>query len=290
MDDDIAFCLDRFIEDQVQLIEDRLDELKQEETVECRKLEQEKVTANKKKPPPKNKGSHHNDKSLIDQFIQELRDDEANANNSETLPDDPNHIATLKAEISTKLNACKSYLSRLRNVARTVPNSSNFVDACEDLIIYCRQQRDFENNFQQLCNILAESNTDNVTENTQQWWKEKYGNAIGNINIRNKKFNPVITENGFAVLSSRSRVLTNAKKLIEARQSVNVKSEKVEIIRKFVNRLFTMDEDERNQTKREDLIEQLKDNTLEQIIDYTNKWLSKRDEIRNRKEPPDPCM
>ena len=36
MDGDLAFCLGHFIDDQVQLIDDKLEQIKEEEVAKCR--------------------------------------------------------------------------------------------------------------------------------------------------------------------------------------------------------------------------------------------------------------
>ncbi|CAF4108910.1 unnamed protein product, partial [Rotaria sp. Silwood1] len=118
MNDDLAFCLDQFIDDQVKLIDDRLEVLKQDEITECNKIEQEKIIFNKNKPAPKNKGTHYEDQILIDRFIQDLRDDDENINKPKTIVDDQSCIDTLRAEISTKVNACSNYITRIRNLAK----------------------------------------------------------------------------------------------------------------------------------------------------------------------------
>ncbi|CAF3537907.1 unnamed protein product [Rotaria socialis] len=288
MDEDLAFCLGNFIDEQVKVIDDRLKELQEEENKECRRLEQEQSDANSRKPRPKNKGSHHEDQTLVDQFIQDLREDENMVNNKKPIIDDPVCIATLNAEISTKINATANYLNRIRNLARTQSRTTDFVESCNQSIASFRRAQVNENNFQELCSSLAESDADTFAHNTQQWWKEKYGNAVGELNRRNQKINPAATESNFAALSSSSRILDYARKLIAARTVIPVKSQKTEIIRKFVNRLLILDEEDRDKTDPEKLIDELNTSDIEQIGAYTTKWLEKRDGVRNRKEAEDP--
>lgn len=290
MDEDLAFCLDHFIDDQIDLIDQKIEQIKREAAEKCRKLEQEKLAANRKKPPPKNKGTHNEDKALVDRFIRDLRHDEAKLNCKHTIVDDPVCIATLRAHFSTKVNASAHYLSRIRNLASQSPRANKFIGSCKELISYCHQKETFETNFQELCRVLADSDKETVVQNTQQLWKDTYGDSINDINTRNKKLHPVINENGFAVLSRRSRVIESAKQLINARKIIAPESQKGVIVRKFVDRLIILDEEDRDKINPEELIEQLINSLIDQIIDYTNKWLSKRDEIRNRIEPPDPCM
>ncbi|CAF4093602.1 unnamed protein product [Rotaria sordida] len=48
-----------------------------------------------------------------------------------------------------------------------------------------------------------------------------------------------------------------------------------------------IDEENRDKVNVEELIEQLNDSDIEQIIDYTKKWITKHDEFSNRKEEKD---
>ncbi|CAF4594418.1 unnamed protein product [Rotaria sp. Silwood1] len=284
MNDDLAFCLDQFIDDQVKLIDDRLEVLKQDEITECNKIEQEKIIFNKNKLAPKNKGTHYEDQILIDRFIQDLRDDDENINKPKSIVDDQSCIDTLRAEVSTKVNACSNYITRIRNLAKPLPKTSNFVQACNNAIDYFRRSQEFEQNFNKLYSILEQSDANNVILNSQKWWKDTYGDTIAELNRRNTKLNPAITENNFSVLSSTSRVIDYAKKLIDARTVITVESQKFNIIHKFVKHLLIIDEENRDKINSEELIDQLNNNNIEQIIDYTKKWIAKRDEIGNYKE------
>ncbi|CAF3522358.1 unnamed protein product, partial [Rotaria sordida] len=288
MDTDLAFCLGQFIDDQVKLIDDRLEAIKQEEIIACDKIEQERNLYNKNKPIPKNKGTHYEDKSLIDKFIQDLRDDDANVSKPKSIIDDPNCIETLRAEVSTKVNACSNYITRIRNLAQPLPRTSKFVESCNEAIDYFRRTQEFEDNFKKLYTVLEQSDLNNIIQNTQQWWKDTYGSTIVELNRRNQKINSAVTENNFAILSSTSRVIDNVKKLMAARKVVLVEPQKLDIIRKFVKHLLIIDEENRDKINAEELIEQLNNSNIEQIIDYTKKWIAQRDEIRNRKEERDP--
>ena len=291
MDGDLAFCLGELIDDQVEIIDGQLERLKQEEIIECRKIEQEKIIFDQKKPIPKSKGSHDEDTALVNQFIQELRDSTSKANTTKTIMDDQSCIDTLRAELSTKVNACANYITRLHNLAKPLNNTTNFVQTCKTTIDYFKRTDEFENNFKTLYSVLEESDADDVVKNTQRWWKEKYGSMIADLNTRNQKINSAITENNFAILSPTSRVLDNAKKLIAARKIIAVESPKLEIIRKFVRRLLAVDEEKRDQTVDPDeLINQLNSTDIEQMIKYAETWLRQRDEIRNKKVEKDPCM
>ncbi|CAF4447441.1 unnamed protein product, partial [Adineta steineri] len=51
MDDDLAFCLGRFIDDQIQLIDDRIERIKEKEIEECNEIEQERADDIQNRPP-----------------------------------------------------------------------------------------------------------------------------------------------------------------------------------------------------------------------------------------------
>jgi hypothetical protein len=289
MDSDLAFCLDHFIDEQVQLIDNRLEEIKQEEVIEYRKIEKEQKDFNRNKPIPKDKGSHGEDEALVKQFVQDIRISSEQPGKTRTVIDDQSCIDTLRAELSTKVNACMNYIIRLRNVAHPLPNSSKFVEACNNAIDYFRGTRDFETNFDSLYTVLEQSASEDAIENIHKWWKDTYGSTIADINRRNQKFNAAITENNFAILSPTSRVISNGKKLIAARQIIAVEPEHFDIVRKFVRRLLSIDEEKRDVTNPDELAEQLNNSSIEEIINYAENWLRKRDEVRNHKEV-DPCM
>ncbi|CAF5160972.1 unnamed protein product, partial [Rotaria sp. Silwood1] len=143
-----------------------------------------KIIFNKNKPAPKNKGTHYEDQILIDRFIQDLRDDDENINKPKTIVDDQSCIDTLRAEISTKVNACSNYITLIRNLAKPLPKTSNFVQACNDAIDYFRRSQEFEQNFNKLYSILEQSDASNVISNSQKWWKDTYGDTIAELNRR----------------------------------------------------------------------------------------------------------
>jgi hypothetical protein len=289
MDADLAFCLGQFIDDQVQIIDDSLEKIKQEEIVEYRKIEKEQIAYNKKKPAPKKKGSYHEDKNLVDQFIQELRNS-IQPSNTKSIVDDKNCIDTLRADVSTKVNASTKYIRRLRNLAQRIPNSSKFVQTCNETMERFRQAQKREDNFKKLCTVLEESDKDNVLSNVQKWWKDTYGSTITDINRRNQRFSAAVTENSFVSVSKRSRIAENSSRLLDARKIIFVQPSKLDIIRKFVAQLLSIDEEKRDTINADELIDQLNTRNIDDIIDYAKQWLAKRDEIRNKKEEKDPCM
>ncbi|CAF1383711.1 unnamed protein product [Adineta ricciae] len=284
MDDDLAFCLNEFIDEQVQLIDDCVEEIKKEEEDQCGKLEEEQAKYIAARPPPKDKGSHQEEKALVDKFCDDLRRAGAEPSKTRTVIDDPACIASLRAELSAKVNSCVGYLTRLRNLADPLPNSSKFVQLCNDTMDYCRSQQDFEDNFKDLYALVEQSDSDEIIGSIHRWWKSTYGSRIAKINERNQKFNGAITEPNFAVLSPTSRVIAHAKKLIAARQVIPIEPAYFDIVRKFVRKLLAIDEDKRKEVNANELADQLNGMEIEEIIKYAEKWLEERDAIRNQKE------
>jgi hypothetical protein len=289
MDDDLAFCLGRFIDDQVQIIDDRLEEIKKEEISAYKKIEKERISYNEKKPIPKSKGSHYEDQILVDQFIKELRDS-IQMKDTKTIIDDQTCIDTLRAETSTRVNACTNYLRQLRNLAQPMPNTSSFVQACDQAIDYFKKTQEFENNFKGLLVVLEQTDANDVIGNVQSWWKNTYGSTIADLNHRNDRFHKPATNNNYTNLSRTNRIIDNSKKLIAARTIISVPSSTLDIIRKFVQRLLSIDEEKREKTDADQLVNQLHSGDIEEAIKYAQQWLAKRDEIRNQKEEPNPCM
>jgi len=288
MDEDLAFCLGNFIDDQVQLIDDRIGEIEKEETEKYEKIRKEKSIFLKKKPPEKDHGSHSADQALVDGFVQELRD-KGTTKEKRTVIDDETCIGTLRAETQTKVNAAGQYILRLKNSARSFGNTKNFVELCNETYEYINSAQRFQVNFDELMTILQEADADNVVQHVRRWWKDAYGARISEINTRNNKFNQAATENNYATLTQTNRIFDNAKKLLAARTVVYVEPPRLEIIRKFVRQLFILDKDKQDETNPDELCKQLDRLDVDGMINYAQQWLAKRDEIRNKKPEPDQC-
>ena len=288
MDEGLAFCMGQFIDEQMELMDDRLADINKKEAEECLRIENAKREADKKKPPPKNKGSHDQDKALVDRLTRDLSDT-ANDTGSRTVIDDPAAIDALRAETQTKIGACSKYLARLRNLAQPLPHTKSFVQSCNETIDLCRRADYFDESFRRLCTILAESDNDNFVRNAQQWWKSTYGERIADLNRRNQKINAAITEDNFAVVSPTSRIVANARTILGARQIVVAEPPKGEIIRQFVHRHLALDQERQKRTNPDTLFEELNTADNAKAIDYAQQWLHTRDEIRNEKEAQDPC-
>ena len=288
MDENLAFCLGQFIDDQVLLIDKKIDNIKADEKKEYAKLERAHAEFERKKPPAKDKGSHGDDQRLVDRFVADLRETDA-VGPTRTVIDDPTRIDALRAEISTKVGACVNYVQRLRGLAANLPNTKKFVELCNDTVNYCRQTNTYEENFDKLYEVLQNTDEDNLLTNTRRWWKDSYGGRIAEINTRNQKINSPITDNGFATISPTSRIMDNGKMLLTARKVEIVASPKEGIIRRFVRQLLTLDEERRGSIAEDQLIEQLNNGSTDEAVRYARQWLNERDEVRNRKEEEDPC-
>jgi hypothetical protein len=289
MDDDLAYCFGRFIGDQVELIDKRLEEIENEERTAYENIEKERKIYDDKRPVPKSKGLHHEDQALVDQFIQELRA-AVQTKDTRTIIDDPTRIDTLRAETATKVNAAARYLVRIRNLARQMPNNASFIQACNENIDSFQKAQDFEGHFNGLLAALQQTDAGDVVPNVQAWWKNAYGSTLADLNRRNERFNKAATETGYITVSASSRIIDHSKKLIEARTIIIVPPPTRDIICKFVRRLLLLDEERRETVNEEVLVNQLFEGDPEEAIKYAQQWLAKRDEIRNQKEETNPCM
>lgn len=287
MDDNLAFCLGQFIDEQVKIIDDKIDEIKNDEREKCRAIEKARDEYERKKPPAKNKGNHGEDQRLVDQFIDEMRAVE-NVKPQRNVLDDPTRVDALRAEIQTKVGACANYVTRLRGLAMPLPNSKQFVTLCSETIIYCKSGSKFQENFELYNQVLQETEDDALLTNTRQWWKDTYGGKVAEVNERNKKFNPAIIDLGFVTIAPNSRIMDNGRQLLSARKVEVIPSPKGGIIRRFVRHLLSLDEDRRASVDEEKLVEQLNEGPVDEAVNYARQWLKKRDEIRNHKEE-DPC-
>lgn len=157
MDTDLAFCLSRFIEDQVELINECLDKIQEAEEAERREVEKEETSsitieqnlANKIK-----KGAHAEDQAIVNRFVRDLCEP-GTSDSSSTIDSNETVRERLCAELSTKLNACSTYITRLRNFARIKPRSTEFVQRCNKGIDLLRRGKEFDVNYKKFCDILS---------------------------------------------------------------------------------------------------------------------------------------
>ncbi|CAF3917767.1 unnamed protein product [Adineta steineri] len=284
MEDGVAFCLGQFRDEQVQLFDNRIQKNKEEEIEECNKIEQERAADIQNQPPPKDKGSHYRDKALVDKFVKDLGQCSAQPKKVRAVTDDQTCIDSLRAELWTKLTASTNYINRLHSLARPLPNTAKFVETCRETVESFKRPSDFDANYKALYKIIEQDEKEQVIDSIQNWWKEKYGDKIAEINQRNDRFNKAITDKNFVALSSNSGVIRNAKKLIEVREEIIVEPGHFEIVREFVRQLLLFDREKREHTNANELSNELNSRAIEEIIDYAERWLSERDEMRNRKE------
>ena len=287
MNSDLAFCLGRFIDEQVKVIDEKYDEIQKVELEKEQEIQDQSRQYEEQKPPAKDKGSHDADKALIDRFIRDLREAEEKGADRLVI-EDPAALDSLRAEIVTKVGAAQNYVNRIRALAQPMPNTKKFLEACQAATQQLRRTDLLEENFAKLCQLLKDSDENTLVKTIQAWWKEAYGAMIANLNEQNKKFNRAVTEDSFAIVSPTSRIVSNGKILLKARKIVAGESKTIEVIRRFVNRLVNIDEDERNKNDSEALIEELSKGNIEDAVEYARRWLKRRDDIRNIKEE-NPC-
>ena len=268
MDIDVAFCLGEFIAEQVQLIDEKIDEIRQEER-------------------DKFKGNAQEERCLVEQFIDDLRA-AADVRPIRNVLNDPTRVEALRAEILTKVGTCVTYVTRLRGLATPLPNTKAFVTLCTDTINYCRNTKAFDENFQAYNQLLMETEDGDLLSNTQKWWKKAYGGRVAEVNERNKRFNPALTDTGFVTIAENSRIMDNGRLLLSTRKVDVVASPKEGIVRRFVRSLLTLDENRRKSVNEEQLVAELDKMSVNDAARYARTWLKQRDDIRTRKEN-DPC-
>lgn len=287
MNADLAFCLDRFIDDQLKLIDIALEEIQEREEAERCNIKNEETSPTfieQRRLNKIKKGTHAEDQVIVNRFIQDLIENGKLDIQSSIHINDIDREG-LRAELKTKLSACTSYVARLGKLARAQSNSKAFQQRCHEIVHLLRQTDEFEDKFNKLCNLIEQSNNKNCIENVEEWWKETFGNTITNINQRNRKFNPAISEKNFAALSHKSRVMQRASTMIDKRNTIAQKQQqKNDIIRNFVQRIQSIDERNRQEIQAEDLINQLNESENEVAMDYAKNWLKQRDEMRNQQE------
>ena len=284
MNSDLAYCLERFIDDQIQLIDDRLETVKKQGTVEYHRIQLLKESQSAQKKPKANRGSHDEDEAIVQRFIQRLFDiaEDDTADNVE------NYKKMLRTELNEKLNECSKYVKRMRNLAKPILGSENFILRCNEIFGLLNQEQKTTENYNELCQIIEQSNAKDVVENVQQWWEKMYGSLIREINHLNKRFTPGISNNDMATIPSRGGMVGLAKRILSVgNDEVLVDSQKYEIVSKFARQIRSIDDESRQEINEDELINELNNNNIDSAIDYAVKWLEKRDTQRNSKEEED---
>ena len=285
MDSDLAYCLERFIDDQIKLIDAYLEKVKENETVEYKQIEQMKMVAIAKMKPQPNKGSHVEDAMIVQQFIEGLLEF---SGSSETPGSKElrRYREMMCTEISAKIDDCSNHIIRLRNLGRPRSRSEKFVRQCNETIELLQNQQTMKENYEKLYHIVYRCNQTNVPDEVQHWWDEAYGLEIAKIIRLNKGFNPGIGNKQIAVLPRWSQPVDCARKIISLRDTgvVDDSQKKYAIVCEFVRQIRLVDEENRQEISEDDLINQLNTSEIDAAKKYAEDWLSKRDEIRNKKE------
>ena len=250
MDEDLAFCLDRFINDQMKIIDEDLAKITQDELDECDRIEAQKRHSPLTSPSPRNKGSHGEDNAPVDRLIRDLRacDD---VEQTTTIVENQTCLDSLRAEILTKIGACTTYLGRLRDSAVRLRRAGKFMRDCDAMIDYCLRPATFDRNFRRLCARLKTTDEKNVGEQIREWWSDAYGSSIAELNRRNEQIDLTDNEEGYTVVWSTSRIIEQGENLIRTRKQV---------------------------------VDKLNAGSTDKDVAYARQWLHDRDEIRNHKE------
>jgi hypothetical protein len=285
MNSDLAYCLERFIDDQIQLIDDYLVKVKENETAEYQRIEQMKIVAMAKKKPETNKGSHDEDATIVQRFTEGLLEF-AGSDETPGSKELKKYREMMCAEFSAKLDDCSNHIIRLRNSGKPRFRSEKFVRRCNETIELLQNRQTMKENYDKLYQIIYRSDQTNVADRVQHWWDEAYGSAIAEIIRLNKGFNPGIGNKQIAVLPRWSQPIDCAIKLISLREKgiLDDSQKKYDIVCEFVRHIQSIDDKNRQEISEDDLINQLNSSEIDSAKKYAENWLNKRDEIRNQKE------
>lgn len=290
MNADLAYCLERFIDDQIQMIDDHLEIVKQNESVECQRIERMKIVSAAKKKPPVNKGSHDEDARIVQKFVRGL-DDFADDEKTPAGRAMKKYREMLHNEFSAKISDCENHLTRLRKLARPIGASLDFRILCDETIVRLRNARTTPGNFAELDRILERSSSNAVGHDVQQWWNRTYGSGVVKIIRLNRRFNPSVGNKDITAITSWSQPIDCSRKFIQVRRERVVADAKIkyELISEFVHEIQSIDQNNREEINEKDLIDQLNNGDIEIARKYAETWLNKRDDVRNEKEEEDPC-
>lgn len=290
MNAELAYCLEKFIDDQVQMIDDYLETVKHNETVECQRIERMKIASAKKKKPPINKGHHDEDERIVRKFVTGLTD----LADGETTPVAmamKRYREMLHNEFSAKMDDCEHHLTQLRKLARPIGASHDFVILCDDTIEALRQRRKTADYFAELDRVLSKSNSNTVAQNIQQWWNRTYASDVRKIIRLNRRFNPHVGNENITTISLWSQPIDCARKFVEVSKGKAAADAKAkhELICEFVREIQSIDEENRQEIDQNELVNQLNSMDMDSGKTYAEAWLDKRDHQRNKKEEEDPC-
>ena len=290
MDADLAYCLERFIDDQVQMIDDYMETVREEEAAERHRIEQKKKSYMLRNTNRINAGSHEIDEAIVQRFVQRLHDS-TNTNSTAVDSDAENYRQILRDELYEKMDKCANHIIRLRNLAVPIRGSDDFIWQCDNIIDRFDQEQNTDESFKQLYQIIEQSDCKSLIKNVQNWWEKSYGSYVTEIIHFNKKFNPRVADNNIAVVSSWSRFIRCAKQVHSTRSAeIPADSRKNELVREFVREIQSVDNENRQEISEDNLVKQLDSSDISTNVDYAEKWLNKRDNNRNQKKEDDTCM
>ncbi|CAF4859417.1 unnamed protein product [Rotaria sp. Silwood1] len=291
MDTDLAYCLERFIDDQIELIDQNLETIEQNEAHEYAKIdelmlsENPTTTATTTEATPISQSTHEEDAAIVQRFVSDLLDTVNNDSAASSPNDLKDSLDELRSELTKQIDECMEFIVRIRKLARPILGSTNFVTQCREFTNRLSAEKKSEKNFTDLCQIIETSDFRSVVENIQNWWKETYGSSINEIIHLNKRYNPGINNNDMVILPPRCSIILCAKRIISIRNmESNADSRKHDIVCEFVREIQSIDDINRQEISADDLIVQLDNCDINSAIEFANNWLSKRDAIRDKQK------
>jgi hypothetical protein len=288
MNSDLAYCLEQFIDDQIQLIDDYLETVKENENVEYHRIEEMKTSSIANRKTQTNQSSHDKDAEIIQRFVEDLLEHAESA--SSNARDIENYREMLRSEFSEKLDDCLKHVIRLRKLAKPILGSDEFVTQCDETIDYLQQEQKTNESYDKLYKILEPNDHKTVVDDVQNWWDKIYGSDITKIIHSNKRFNPGVGNSDIALVLPRSQMIEYAKKLISARnQELLINSQKHDIVCEFVRQIQSTDDENRQEISEDDLINQLTSGDIDFAMSYAETWLKKRDTSRTQNQEEDSC-
>jgi hypothetical protein len=286
MNSDLAYCLERFIDDQIQLIDDYLETVKEKKTIEHQRIEQMKMLAIEKRKQQTDGGPEHvKDAAIVQRFINKLLDI-ADNDNTPDAKELRKYREMMYSEFTAKIDDCSNHVIRLRNLAKPTFRSDDFVKQCNKTIKYLQQEQTLTENYDKLYEIIDQSDQANVADNVQNWWDEAYGSVVTKIIHLNKRFNPGVGNIDIALVQPWSQPIDCARKilLIETPKTLANYQKKYNIVCEFVRQIQSIDDENRQEISENNLINKLNRGDIDFAKNYTENWLIKRDQSRNQKE------
>ena len=285
MNSDLAYCLLRFFDDQIILIDNYLEEVKENKEAEFQRIEELRSVAIAKRAFSANQRPHKEDAMIVARFLNGLIDIDGD-DDSICSTEVRRYREMMCTEFSAKIDDCSNHVIRLRNLAKPRFRSAAFVTQCNHAIKYLQHGQTMTENYDKLHQIIEESTQMNVADRVQRWWDEAYGAAITKIIQLNKAFNPGIGNQEIALVAPWSQPVDCAKKILSigSPKMIVYGKRKDYFVRTFVQQIRAVDEIIRAEITENDLVYQLKAGDVDMARDFTENWLRRRDEIRYQKE------